>query len=139
MHQFYGRVLLEDERITSSLAPGEEDRVPALLDSLYSFMQDRYLLPEVIPMATHDLLSALTQHHLLCKDFLVLAHIFCGNLDGAAFRYLLLLASLVDPLPWHSMKEFSSWVALLYPNLQVAAAALCLEAPPPPHSPVSFA
>ena len=49
------------------------------------------------------------------QEFLVLAHVLCGHLDGAALRYLLLLASLVDCMPWSSIKEFSIWVALVYP------------------------
>jgi len=59
------------------------------------------------------------------QEFLVLAHVLCGHLDGAVFRYLLLLASLVDCMPWSSIKEFSPWVALVYPSLQVVCVCVC--------------
>ena len=48
-----------------------------------------------------------------------MAHTLCGQLDGAAFRYLLSVASLVDCMPWTSIKEFSPWVTRAYPAVKV--------------------
>ena len=83
-------------------------------------MVRRFLVPEVSSLATHDFLSALEEHHLHYKELLVLSHMLCGHLEGSAFRYLLLLAQLVDCMPWASIKEFAPWATLVYPSLQVA-------------------
>lgn len=48
----------------------------------------------------------------------MLSLVLCGQLDGAAARYLLLLATLVDRMPWSSNKEFQPWAMLLYPHMQ---------------------
>lgn len=49
----------------------------------------------------------------------MLSKMLSGHLDGAAFRYLLLLSGLVDRLPWASVKEFGPFAASIYPSMQV--------------------
>ena len=48
------------------------------------------------------------------------AHVLCGNVDGAAVRYLWLIADLVELVPWKSVQEFAPWAACLYPSLPVS-------------------
>ena len=57
--------------------------------------------------------------HSLWQELLVLSHVLCSHLDGSVIRYLLLLAQMVDTMPWLSSKEFTPWATIVYPNLQV--------------------
>ena len=49
----------------------------------------------------------------------MLSHTLSGDLDGCALRQLLLLAGLVEMLPWNSVQEFPAFAAIIYPSLQV--------------------
>ena len=49
----------------------------------------------------------------------MLSHTLSGELDGCGLRQLLLLAGLVDMMPWSSLGEFTPFAAILYPSLQV--------------------
>lgn len=54
------------------------------------------------------------------QELLVLCHMLSGDLDGCAVRQLLLLAELVEMIPWNTLKEFSSFASIVYPSLQVS-------------------
>ena len=56
---------------------------------------------------------------LAVQELLVLSHTLSGELDGCGLRQLLLLAGLVELMPWDSLNEFSSFASILYPSLQV--------------------
>ena len=55
------------------------------------------------------------------QELLVLSHTLSGDLDGCALRQLLLLAELVEMMPWNSLQEFSAFAAIIYPSLQVGS------------------
>ena len=50
----------------------------------------------------------------------MLSHTLSGEMDGCGLRQLLLLAGLVDMMPWNSPSEFTPFAAILYPSLQVS-------------------
>ena len=49
----------------------------------------------------------------------MLVWVLCGDLDGAALRFLLIMADLVDAMTWSSPNNFDAWSAIIYPILQV--------------------
>lgn len=53
------------------------------------------------------------------QELLVLVWVLCGDLDGAALRFLLLMADLIDVMTWSSPDDFNVWSAIIYPTLQV--------------------
>ena len=50
----------------------------------------------------------------------MLSHTLSGEMDGCGLRQLLLLAGLVDMMPWNSPCELTPFAAILYPSLQVS-------------------
>ena len=71
VEQFYGNLLLDDEICVNddnpqSLMVGVAALCcyyqPLPQDSLYSFMQDRYIIPEIMQLATCDFLSAVEEY-----------------------------------------------------------------------------
>ena len=61
-----------------------------------------------------------SQYFIALQNLLVLSHTLSGDLDGCALRQLLLLAELVELMPWNTVKDFSSFAAIIYPALQVS-------------------
>eukprot|EP00731_Ephydatia_muelleri_P020585 Em0013g312a len=114
MHQFCAAVISED----STPMATEDSSVPTFLDSLISWISKRYLLRKLAPLACYDFLLALSKYHSQNIELLVLVWVLCGDLDGAALRFLLLMADLIDVMTWSSPDDFNVWSAIIYPTLQ---------------------
>ena len=82
---------------------------------------DDFLTPEIILYATimNIFVFIYTRSFLTSQNLLIFAHVLGGTTDGVLFRYQLLLADLIDLLPWRSTEEFTKWATLVYPFLQV--------------------
>lgn len=89
-----------------------------LLSSFYKFMISRYHIKHTALLVIHDVITSLNEHYLNNTNLLIFAHVLGGTTDGVLFRYQLLLADLIDLLPWRSIEEFTKWAALVYPFLQ---------------------
>lgn len=96
----------------------EDSSIPTLLDSLISWVSKRYLLRKVAPIASYDFLLALSKYYLEDIELLVLVWVLCGDVDGAALRFVLLMANLIDTMNWSSASDFGAWSAIVYPSLQ---------------------
>jgi len=51
----------------------------------------------------------------------LLAQVLVGNLDGAVFRYLLLMGDFIDCVNWHEAKDFGAFAEVVYPFLNVSS------------------
>ena len=56
LEQFAAYLLWQDE------SASEEEEYRSITDSLYNFLSERYMKPEVMFMVAHDLLSSLIEH-----------------------------------------------------------------------------
>ena len=54
------------------------------------------------------------------QELSVLCYVLCGQMDGSALRYLLLLTDYIHFLPSTSVQEISSFFSIVYPFLQVS-------------------
>ena len=48
-----------------------------------------------------------------------MTNVFAGNLDGAVFRYTLLLADFINKIDWMNVNDFKNFAAVIYPSLMV--------------------
>ena len=52
---------------------------------------------------------------MLLQIVQILAHCLVGNLDGAVFRYILLMADFVALVDWRRVEDFRSFAGAVYP------------------------
>ncbi|KAI0233898.1 hypothetical protein LSAT2_015868 [Lamellibrachia satsuma] len=110
IEQFAAFLFWEDE------ARQPEAAVFSILDNLYRFMRERYLLEEISYFAAYDLLSAIAEYSNTNKLIWLLAQVLVGNLDGAVFRYLLLMGDFIDCVSWYEAKDFGRSLKLSIPS-----------------------
>lgn len=99
-------------------------------------MQDRYIITEVMQLATCDFLSAveeycevnkvlppLCMHHMTSHDalqaILLFGSLLCGRVDGSCFRYYLIMATYISKMPLETSKDYHQFASIVYPFLQV--------------------
>ncbi|XP_033102930.1 uncharacterized protein LOC117105765 isoform X2 [Anneissia japonica] len=109
--QYYADVLWCDENAD------EDTELVSIIDGLYDFMFDRYLTQDVTYLVMHDFITSLIENALVNKHIQIFSHILVGNLDGAVFRYLLLVADLIDRVDWRYVEDFKGFIANIYPFL----------------------
>ncbi|XP_065920739.1 uncharacterized protein [Dysidea avara] len=112
IEQLYGSLLMDDD------LAAEDDNPQSLMDCLYSFMQDRYSVPDVMQLATFDLLSGVERCCTHNKTIQLFASQLCGKVDGTCFRYSLTMATFVTKLQLDSIDDFRQFVSIVYPFLQ---------------------
>ncbi|XP_071947755.1 uncharacterized protein [Antedon mediterranea] len=109
--QYYADVLWHDEN------SDEQSEKVSIIEGLYDFMFDRYLTNDVTFLVMHDFISSLIDNAVVNKHVQIFSHILVGNLDGAVFRYLLLIADLIDRVDWRYVEDFKGFIANIYPFL----------------------
>ncbi|XP_012934651.1 uncharacterized protein LOC101853915 [Aplysia californica] len=111
LEQFLGYVVWTDEYTT------DEEANLSILDTLYCFMHDRYLVEDVMYMATHDFLSAITEYSGIDKMLQLLGHVLVGNLDASCLRYVLLMCDFISAVDWREVEDFRAFTSVVYPFL----------------------
>lgn len=106
--QFYAHVLWQDEHIP------EEHPPLSILDELYIFLEERYLLTEVMYLFMHDFITGLLDYSSVKKEIEIVTHILVGNLDACTFRYLLLIGDLIDKVDWRHVEDFKAFASSIY-------------------------
>ncbi|XP_072030797.1 uncharacterized protein [Amphiura filiformis] len=108
IYQFYAHVLWLDEHIP-------EDQTPhSIRDELYLFLQDRYLLKDVMFLCMHDFITAVIDNASASREIEIFTHILVGNLDACTFRYLLLIGDLIDRVDWRHVDDFKAFASNIY-------------------------
>ncbi|KAK7494886.1 hypothetical protein BaRGS_00013765 [Batillaria attramentaria] len=111
LEQFCAYIVLQDEH-------GEEDQgVYSILDTLYRFMQRRYLVDDMMYLATHDFLSSVIEYSGNNKMIQLLGHVLVGNLDASCLRYVLLIADFIELVDWVEVEDFRAFASVVYPFL----------------------
>ncbi|CAL1530077.1 unnamed protein product [Lymnaea stagnalis] len=111
MEEFLGYLIWTDEFLS------DDEANSSIMDVLYSFMKERYLMKDVVYMAAHDFLSAITQHAGSNKLIQLLGHVLVGNLDAACLRYILLICDIISSVDWKEVEDFRAFATAVYPFL----------------------
>ncbi|XP_074640808.1 uncharacterized protein LOC141898673 [Tubulanus polymorphus] len=109
IEQFSAFIIWQDEHGDS------EEGYFSILENLYHFMLERYLKEDVMFLAMHDLLSSLLGNAGKNKFIQMFIHVLVGNYDAATYRYVLLLADLIDRVEWKQVNDFRLFCEVLYP------------------------
>nr|XP_022341506.1 uncharacterized protein LOC111135590 isoform X1 [Crassostrea virginica] len=109
MEQFWAYMLEGDKLVE------EKDFEYSVLDRLYLFMQERYMIDDIMYLCTHDLLSAIAEYSSMNKTIQVFGNILCGNLDGASFRYMMLMCDCITAVEWKEVEDFRAFAHVVYP------------------------
>ncbi|XP_048745050.2 uncharacterized protein LOC125658046 isoform X3 [Ostrea edulis] len=115
-----GRTLSQIEQFWAYMLEGdkiveEKDFEYSVLDRLYLFMQERYLIDDIMYLCTHDLLAAIAEYSSMNKTIQVFGNILSGNLDGACFRYMLLMCDFIIAVEWKEVEDFRAFAHVVYP------------------------
>ncbi|XP_067940341.1 uncharacterized protein [Watersipora subatra] len=110
--QFLAYVVWQDENSS------EEDGYGSVLDNLYQFFGDRYIMEEAKYAAVHDFLSAVIDFSRDHRDVQLFAHSLVGNIDFAACRYMLVLSNYIETIDWQDVEDFRAFAASVYPFIQ---------------------
>ncbi|WAR22337.1 hypothetical protein MAR_016311 [Mya arenaria] len=112
VEQFWTFVIWEDDN------GKEEDIHNSIMDKLYSFMEERYMVKDIMFLCNYDFLSALAEYSEQEKLVQLFAHILVGNLEGACFRYMMLLSDFISAVDWKEVEDFRAFASVVYPFLQ---------------------
>ncbi|XP_046362334.2 uncharacterized protein LOC124139364 [Haliotis rufescens] len=111
MEQFLAFIVWQDDY------GEEEDGCHSVMDNLYRFLTERYLVEEVVYMAAHDFLSAITEYSATNKLLQLLGTVLSGNLDASCLRYVLLMCDFVNTVDWREVEDFRAFASAVYPFL----------------------
>ncbi|KAK6184991.1 hypothetical protein SNE40_007324 [Patella caerulea] len=110
IEQFLAYLLWQDEY-------GDDDQYFSILDTLYQFMEERYLVSDIKYMATYDFLSSVVEYSTISKMLQLVGHVLCGNLDASCLRYILLLNDFIHTIDWLHVDDFRAFISIIYPFL----------------------
>ncbi|ESO98340.1 hypothetical protein LOTGIDRAFT_159143 [Lottia gigantea] len=110
IEQFLGYLVWQDEY-------GPDDFYFSILDILYQYMEERYLVSDIKFMATYDFLSSVIHYSSTSKMLQLFGHVLCGNLDAVCLRYILLLNDFIHSVDWQQVNDFRAFISVIYPFL----------------------
>lgn len=111
MEQFWTYVIWEDDN-------GKEEEIHnSIIDKLYQYMEERYLVKDITFLCNHDFISAVVEYSEQDKIIQLFGHILVGNLEGACFRYMMLLCDFICTVDWKEVEDFRAFAAVVYPFL----------------------
>ncbi|XP_063435478.1 uncharacterized protein LOC134716413 isoform X1 [Mytilus trossulus] len=111
IEQFWSYLMWTDENID------EKTIRNSVLDYLYMFMKERYIIEDIMFLCTHDFLSSVAEHSGNDKTVQVFGNILAGNLDGACFRYTMLLCDFIDQVEWKEVEDFRVFAGIAYRSM----------------------
>lgn len=111
LEQFCAYIVLHDEHAE------EEQGLCSILDMLYRFMQQRYLVDDIMYLAAHDFLFSIIEYSGTNKMIQLLGHVLIGNLDTSCLRYILLMADFIELVDWAEVEDFRAFTSVVYPFL----------------------
>ncbi|XP_075247201.1 uncharacterized protein LOC142340526 [Convolutriloba macropyga] len=98
VEQFLAHVLWQDRSL-------DTENTPSIVDSLYVFFVERYLLAKMAHYTLFDFLTSL--QHFSSKNIVLLTFVQClaGELDFSSLRTLIYLGQLVKAVQWNSLDD----------------------------------
>lgn len=109
--QLWAHILWQDDNLDSKKLQ------MSILDCVYDFMLERYLTKEVSDFCAFDYLYAVTEYSGENRSIQLLFHVLTANLDGACFRYILLMCDFIGLVDWQEVEDFRGFAAIVFPFL----------------------
>ena len=107
--QFYAALIWQDDYAL------EEEQIVSVIETLFGFFSERYLVPEVMYLAVHDFITSTVAWAQTNKSIQLFAQATCGNLDPVVIRYVLLINDFIDLVDWVAVKDIRAFAQLVYP------------------------
>ncbi|XP_069140268.1 uncharacterized protein [Argopecten irradians] len=111
VEQFWAYMIWTDEN------GDENDLHHSTLDHVYLYMRERYIIEDIMFLCAHDFLSSVAEFGVTNKTVQVFGHILAGNLDGAVFRYAMLMSDFIQAVEWKEVEDFRAFASVVYPFL----------------------
>ena len=105
--QYYATIVWQDEYAL------EEEKVVSVLDTMYSFFQDHYLVSNVMYLAVYDFISGVIKYASTNRAIQLFTQAMCGNLDPATFRYVLIMNDFIAQVEWTTVKDITSFARVI--------------------------
>lgn len=109
IEQFYSSLIWQDDYAV------EDERIVSVLDTLYSFFHERYLVPDVTHLAVYDFISSVVTFAPNNKSIQLFAQAMCGSIDPVVIRYILLVNDFIDMVEWVAVKDIRAFAHVVYP------------------------
>ncbi|XP_060587658.1 uncharacterized protein LOC132743149 isoform X3 [Ruditapes philippinarum] len=111
MEQFWTYVIWEDDN-------GKEEEIHnSIIDKLYRYMEERYMVKDIMFLCNHDFISGIIEYSDNDKVIQLYGHVLVSNLEGACFRYMMLLCDFICAVEWKEVEDFRAFAAVVYPFL----------------------
>ena len=107
--QFYSSLIWQDDYAV------EDEQIVSVLDTLYSFFHERYLVPDVTHLAVYDFISSVVKFAPNNKSIQLFAQAMCGSIDPVVIRYILLVNDFIDMVEWVAMKDIRAFAHVVFP------------------------
>ena len=109
IEQFYSSLIWQDDYAV------EDEQIVSVVDTLYSFFHERYLVPDVTYLAVYDFFTSVIKFAPNNKSVQLFAQAMCGNLDPVVVRYILLVNEFIDLVEWMAVKDIRIFAQVVYP------------------------
>ena len=109
IEQFYSYLIWQDDYAV------EDEQIISVVDTLYSFFQERYLIPDVTYLAAYDFFASMIKFASANKSIELFAQAMCGSIDPVVIRYVLLMNEFIDLVEWVAVKDIRTFAHVVYP------------------------
>lgn len=109
IEQFYSSLIWQDDYAV------EDEQIVSVVDTLYSFFHERYLVPDVTFLAVFDFFTSVIKFASGNKNIQLFAQAMCGSLDPVVVRYILLINEFIDLVEWLAVKDIRIFAQVVYP------------------------
>lgn len=109
IEQFYSYLIWQDDYAV------EDEQIISVVDTLYSFFQERYLIPDVTYLAVYDFFTSMIKFAPANKSIELFAQAMCGSIDPVVIRYVLLMNEFIDLVEWVAVKDIRTFAHVVYP------------------------
>lgn len=109
IEQFYASLIWQDDYAV------EDEQIVSVVDTLYSFFHERYLVPDVTYLAVYDFITSAIKFAPNNKTIHVFAQAICGTIDPVVIRYVLLVNDFIDLVEWVAVKDIRTFAHVVYP------------------------
>lgn len=109
VEQFYSCLIWQDDYAV------EDEQIVSVVETLYSFFHERYLVSDVTYLAVYDFITSVVKFAPGKKTIQLFAQAMCGSLDPVVIRYVLLVNDFIDMVEWVAVKDIRTFAHILYP------------------------
>ena len=109
VEQFYSTLIWQDDYAV------EDEQIVSVVDTLYSFFHERYLVSDVTYLAVYDFITSMVKYASTNKSIQLFAQAMCGSIDPVVIRYVLLVNDFINLVEWVAVKDIRTFAHVVYP------------------------